>query len=166
MCVLFFFYVLCLHKCTYAFKFKVRVNCGSALGPGASGLPFHCTPPVTVPDVIGGPAVWRHNNKKTGKKKPLARSMRKEGIQGLRVYLWLSMCHCGVCVSVPLSVCHCRPRWPTEMWRNAVYAASTVGGVDSGGEDCEPSMADHSLPSILVLCLGVFGQKRDIIYIK
>ena len=56
----FYFYVVCLHVCAYAFKFKV--HCGSALGPGASGLP--CTPPVTVPDVIEGLAVWQHNNKK------------------------------------------------------------------------------------------------------
>ena len=25
-----------------------------ALGPGASGLPYYCTPLVCVPDVIGG----------------------------------------------------------------------------------------------------------------
>ena len=37
MCVLFHFYVLCLHVCAYAFRFKVY--CGSALGPGASWLP-------------------------------------------------------------------------------------------------------------------------------
>jgi len=36
----------------------------SALGPGASGLPYYCTSPVTVPDVIGGLAVWRHINQK------------------------------------------------------------------------------------------------------
>jgi len=48
--------------CAYAFKFKFY--CGSALGPGASGLPYYCTPPVCIPDVIRGVAVWRHNNKK------------------------------------------------------------------------------------------------------
>ena len=48
--------------CAYAFKFKIQ--CGSALGPGASGLPYYFTPPVTVPDVIGALAVWRHNAKK------------------------------------------------------------------------------------------------------
>jgi len=31
---------------------------------GASGLPYYCTSPVCVPDVIGGLAVWRHNNQK------------------------------------------------------------------------------------------------------
>ena len=44
---------------------KFKVHCGSALGPGASGLPYYCTPPVTVPGVLGGLAVWRHNNNKT-----------------------------------------------------------------------------------------------------
>jgi len=29
----------------------------------ASRLPYYCTPPVIVPDVIGKLAVWRHNNK-------------------------------------------------------------------------------------------------------
>jgi len=40
------------------------VHCGSAFEPGASGLPYFCTPPVSVPDVIGALAVWRQNNKK------------------------------------------------------------------------------------------------------
>ena len=30
---------------------------------GASGLPYYCTPPVCVPDVIEGLAVWRQNIK-------------------------------------------------------------------------------------------------------
>ena len=33
-------------------------------GPGVSGLPYYRTPPLTVPDVIGGLAVWRHNTQK------------------------------------------------------------------------------------------------------
>jgi len=60
MCFFFYFYVVCLHVCAYAFKCKVHG--GSALGLGNSGLPYYCTPPVTVPDVIGGLAVWLHNN--------------------------------------------------------------------------------------------------------
>ena len=44
MCVLFYFYFVCLHVGAYVFKFKV--HCGSTLGPGASGLPYYCTPPV------------------------------------------------------------------------------------------------------------------------
>ena len=42
MCVLFYFYFVCLHVCAFAFKSKV--HCGSALGPGASGLPYYCIP--------------------------------------------------------------------------------------------------------------------------
>jgi len=57
-----------LHRCicaphrlyVYAYDFKSKVNCGSALGPGASGLPYYCTL-----DIIEGPAVWRHNKPKT-----------------------------------------------------------------------------------------------------
>jgi len=40
-----------------------KVHCRSAFDPGASGLPSYCTPLVCVPAVIGGLAVWRHNNK-------------------------------------------------------------------------------------------------------
>jgi len=60
MCVLFYFYVICLHGRAYNFKFKVYG--GSAIRPGASGLPYYCTTPVTIPDVIGGLAAWWHNN--------------------------------------------------------------------------------------------------------
>jgi len=59
----FYFPFIYLHVCAYAIKFKV--HCGSAFEPGASGLPYYCTPPVFVPGVIGGLAVWRHNNNKT-----------------------------------------------------------------------------------------------------
>jgi len=62
MCVLFYSSFLCIHVCAYASKFMV--HCLSALWPGASGLPYYCTPPVTVPDVIGALAVWRHKNRK------------------------------------------------------------------------------------------------------
>jgi len=30
--------------------------------PGASRLPYYCTPPVCIPDVSGGLVVWRQNN--------------------------------------------------------------------------------------------------------
>ena len=66
MCVSFYFSVVCLHVCAFASKFKV--HCGSAFEPGASRLPHYCTPPVCVPDVIGGLVVWRHNNKENQKK--------------------------------------------------------------------------------------------------
>jgi len=48
MCVLFYFSFVCLHVCANAFKFKVY--CGSAFEPGASRLPYYCTPPVCVPE--------------------------------------------------------------------------------------------------------------------
>jgi len=62
MCVLFYFSSVCRHVCANAFNYKV--HCGSAFEPGASGLPYSCTPPVCVPAVIGGLTVWRHNNNK------------------------------------------------------------------------------------------------------
>jgi len=68
MRVLFYFYVFCLHVCAFAFKSKV--HCGSALGPGASGLPYNCTPRVCVPAVIGALAVcqWQQNTPKKNRK--------------------------------------------------------------------------------------------------
>jgi len=67
ICVLFSLSFVCLHMCAYACKFKV--HCGNAFEPGASGLPYYCTPPVCqcVPAVLGALAVWRHNQKKTKK---------------------------------------------------------------------------------------------------
>jgi len=43
--------------------FKFKVHCGSALGPGASELPYYFTLPVTFPDVNGGLTVWWYNHK-------------------------------------------------------------------------------------------------------
>ena len=61
---MFYFSSVYRHVCANAFKSKV--HCGSAFDsePGASGLPYSCTPPVCVPAVIGGLTVWRHNNNK------------------------------------------------------------------------------------------------------
>ena len=56
--VSFFLSFFCLHVCVYASKFEVL--CGSAFGPGASGPPYYCTPPVCVSDVLGALAVWWH----------------------------------------------------------------------------------------------------------
>ena len=40
---------------------QMQVQCGSAFEPGASGLPYSCTPPVCVSDLIGALTVWRQN---------------------------------------------------------------------------------------------------------
>jgi len=89
MRVLFYFSFVCLHACaqvcvlgacslfldvcfvlillyfdrdyTYMCLPKSIVHCGSAFGPGASGLPYYYTPHVTAPHVIGARAVWRQN---------------------------------------------------------------------------------------------------------
>jgi len=49
-----------LHVCAYASKFGVHY--GGVFETGASGLPYYCTPPVCVPDVLGALTVWRHTN--------------------------------------------------------------------------------------------------------
>jgi len=67
MCVLLYFSLVCLRVCAHAFT-KFKVHCGSAFEPGASGLPYYCTPPVCVPDVIGALAVWRQTTTTTIKK--------------------------------------------------------------------------------------------------
>jgi len=38
---------------------RAEVHCGSAFEQGGSGLPYYCTPPVRVPDVLCALAVWR-----------------------------------------------------------------------------------------------------------
>ena len=58
----FVLFLFCLSTCA-CICFMSKVHCGSAFEPGASGLPYYCTPPVCVPDVIGGLAVWLHNKK-------------------------------------------------------------------------------------------------------
>jgi len=68
MCVLFSFSFGCLHVCVYVSKFEV--HCGNAFEPGASGLPYYCTPPVCVPDVLDTLAVWRLTKKKNYKAIP------------------------------------------------------------------------------------------------
>jgi len=62
MCVLFYFSFVCLHVC--AFAMKSMVHCWSVFKLGAAGLPYYCTPPLCVPDVLGALAVWRHTQKK------------------------------------------------------------------------------------------------------
>ena len=42
-------------------------HCGSALGPGAFGLPYYCAPLVCIPAELGEVAVWI--KKKTQKPK-------------------------------------------------------------------------------------------------
>ena len=63
LCVLIYFSFIWL--LVYAFAFKSKVH-----GGGASALPYYHTPPVTVPDIIGGQAVWRHTNKKKRSEEP------------------------------------------------------------------------------------------------
>ena len=41
------------------------VYCGIVFEPGASGLPYYCTPPVCDPAVIGALAVWWQHKKPT-----------------------------------------------------------------------------------------------------
>ena len=64
MCILFYFSFIRLYVCAFAMHFMV--HCGSALRPGASELPYYCTPPVCVPAVLRGLVVWRYNNNKKG----------------------------------------------------------------------------------------------------
>jgi len=119
-----------------AFAFKVMVQCGSAFEPGASGLPYYCTPPVNAPDVIGGRTVWRQN-KKTQKTVHLLRwvlepkERKKERNRGRRfilrvispqtlgcpciahIYMCLAMFYLSVLHSVLLRSLsqHDRPTW-------------------------------------------------------
>ena len=58
------FYFSCIRLHVYAFAIDSMVHCGIAFEPGASGLPYYCTPPVCIPAVFGALAVCRQNSKK------------------------------------------------------------------------------------------------------
>ena len=92
MCVLFYFYFVCLYFCEYAFNSKV--HCGSALRPGASGLPYYCTPLVCVPGVIGTLAVWREKSQKNKIQSPLDfdwQSRMKLGDSAVATVMWMNL---------------------------------------------------------------------------
>ena len=53
---------------SYQTNHENNITCGSAYEPGGSGLPYYCTPPVCVPDVLCAIPVWRLSTKKNQKK--------------------------------------------------------------------------------------------------
>jgi len=64
-----------------------EVHCGSAYEPGGSGLPYYCTPPVCVPDVIGALTVRR-----LSKKKEKGRQQNPDQLNGTRTFTFLLFC--------------------------------------------------------------------------
>ena len=83
------------------------MNCGSAFEPGASGLPFYCTPPVCVPAVIGALAVWWQNMKN-----------KISGVCSLSMFVFFDVCfvlflfYLTTCVCV----CHYCSNWRANCW--------------------------------------------------
>ena len=55
----------------YAYAFKSKVHYGSALGPGASVLPYYSAPLACVPAIIEGLTVCRIVNRKPKTSSPL-----------------------------------------------------------------------------------------------
>jgi len=93
-----------------------KVHCGSAFEPGASRLPYYCTPPVTVPAIIGARAVWRQNTKqKKGhrvqdsqtNKQILCTCVSARVCMSVRAYVYVRTCHASVCVHVCVCVSAC-----------------------------------------------------------
>ena len=64
VCLFFFCLYVCV--CLY-FQIQGPLQECRSIRPGASGLPYYCTPRVCVPDVIALLAVWRHNKPKPKK---------------------------------------------------------------------------------------------------
>ena len=129
--------------CAYAFT-ESKVHCGSALGPGASGLPCYCTPPATVPAVLGGLAVWRHNNNQKkcpagpkGRFKWNSARSRFCQCQQIRYTITVTICIC-VCVwmergkerreTAGKSQSHKELRGPSGSTPKGVYFEPRVGG--------------------------------------
>ena len=100
------------------------MDCGSAFEPGASRLPYYCTPPVCVPDVIGALAVVWQNTKK---QKEDNTDDGEEASLPSSPTAALGSQRCVACLVLipldrPLRSQHCRPSWPATEG-----AASTSG---------------------------------------
>jgi len=66
MDVCFLLFLICLYMCVCVrFQIQGRLRECRSIRPGASRLPYYCTPFVCIPAVIGLLAVWRHNKPKT-----------------------------------------------------------------------------------------------------
>jgi len=68
MCVLFYSSFVCISACAYVYSkttiIKQNIEIILIAGePGGSGLPYYCTPPVCVSDVLGALAVCRLQTK-------------------------------------------------------------------------------------------------------
>jgi len=117
MCVVFYFSFIWVH--VYAFAIEAMVHCGSA-SARRFRAPYYCTPPVCVPAVLAGLAVWRHNNKtKTIKRTPsclLKRTNKQIACwvvllfvaSSLYVYVRLQI-HCGSAQGPLPGQPHCAP---------------------------------------------------------
>jgi len=67
-------FLFCLYICVRVYlQIKGPLRECRSIRPGASRLPYYCTPLVCVPEVIGLLAVWRHNKPRT--KKPKDRTL-------------------------------------------------------------------------------------------
>ena len=55
---------VCISAFAYIFKIQGPLRECRSIRPGAFGIPYYCAPLVCVPDLIGLPAVWRHNKPK------------------------------------------------------------------------------------------------------
>ena len=102
MCIMFYFSFIWLH--VYAFPIHSMVHDWNAFEPGASELPYYCTPPVCVPAVLGALAVWRQNTQKN-KRSDLFHPLVGD-LSGTALYTKVR------CTS------HLPPGgWPTARWR-------------------------------------------------
>jgi len=61
---------------------KSMVHYVSAFEPGASGLPYYCTPPVTAPDEVSTRAVWWQNTKQKNEKIYIKKNQNKKETKG------------------------------------------------------------------------------------
>jgi len=77
---------------------------------GTSGLPYYCTPPVTIPAVLGVPAVWRHNDKNgkdlgllPGFKKP-KKNTQLSLFSNMYIYIYIYI-YIYVCMYMYIYIC-------------------------------------------------------------
>ena len=91
MCFVLFIFCLYICVCECLFqnnnhktKHKNHTNSGSAQEPGGSGLPYYCTPPVCVPEVLGALAVSSFKQKQNNSGMSPPTLNMHEDVEGLR----------------------------------------------------------------------------------
>jgi len=85
-CVLF---LVCLYICVCVYlQIQGPLRECRSIRPGASGLPYYCTPLVCIPVVIGLRAMWRHNKPTTKTNRADQLVLKRRELPGFAIVNW------------------------------------------------------------------------------